>query len=237
MKNQVVVMRPKWRHLLFLHWDFDPEIVQKLLPAGLQIDTFQNRAYVGLVPFVMEEVRPHFLPDLGKFGEFYENFAELNVRTYVLRDGVPGVWFFSLDAASSLAVLAARIWFRLPYFKARMRFSRDRRGDFRFGSKRLWPRPKPALCSVKYRVLGAAQPAFSGSLDEFLVERCVLYSQKNGAWFGGRVLHTPYQLQSVQLEILRENCVAATGISRPDRAPHALYSRGVDVEVLPLEPC
>jgi hypothetical protein len=235
--NNLVVMRPQWQHLLFLHWDFAPQVVQNLLPEGLEIDTFQGRAYIGLVPFVMKNVRPHFVPDLGKCGHFYEDFAELNVRTYVKRDGVPGVWFFSLDAASSLAVLAARIWFGLPYFKARMRFGRDKNGVFRFWSKRLWPTRSPAICSVSYRVSGEETPAISGSLDEFLVERYVLYSQKGGRWFRGRVLHTPYQLQSVQLEVLRENCVAAAGFSRPNRAPHALYSRGVDVEVSPLEAC
>jgi hypothetical protein len=177
--NGPTVMRPKWRHLLFLHWDFDPQTVQNLLPEGLEVDTFENRAYVGLVPFVMQEVRPRFVPNLGKFGHFYEDFAELNVRTYVTRNGVRGVWFFSLDAASSLATLTARAWFALPYFKARMRFQSDTSGAFRYWSKRLWPAPKPAICSAKYRVLGQAKSAEDGSLKQFLVERYVLFSRRD----------------------------------------------------------
>lgn len=232
-----VVMRPAWRHLLFLHWDFDPDAVQELLPDGLEVDTFGGRAYVGLVPFVMQNVRPTFVPNMGRLGRFYEDFAELNVRTYVTRNGVRGVWFFSLDAASSLAVCAARLWFKLPYFKARMRFSRAQNGDFCYFSKRLWPRPKPANCQLRYRVLGEAAPAKQGSLEEFLVERYVLYSTKNERVYRGRVHHAPYQIQSAEIETLRQNCVEAAGFSRPVGAPHVLYCRGVEVEIWPLEPC
>lgn len=231
-----VVMRPQWRHLLFLHWPFAPETVQKMLPDGLEIDSFEGRAYVGLVPFTMSEVRPHFLPDLGKAGHFYQDFPEMNVRTYVKRNGVRGVWFFSLDAASSLAVVAARLWFGLPYFKARMRLQ-VRGGEFRFWSRRLWPRSPTAICSAHYRVCGAGTPAQNGSLEQFLVERYALYSSKNGQLFRGRVHHAPYQIQPVELHNLRENCVAAAGFKRSPEVPHAIYSRGVDVEVWKLEKC
>ena len=230
-----VVMRPNWRELLFLHWDFAPEWVQGLLPDGLQVDTFDGRAYVGLVPFRMEAVRPNWTPNLGRFGRFYDTFAELNVRTYVVCDGVPGVWFFSLDAASALATIAARLWFGLPYFKARMSSHVARDGTIRYWSKRLWPAPLPAICSATYRPQGAVFHAQSGTLEEFLVERYVLYSARRGCLFRGRVHHAPYPLQNAQLFNLRENCLAAAGLARPDVAPHILYSPGVDVEVWPLE--
>jgi uncharacterized protein YqjF (DUF2071 family)/predicted DCC family thiol-disulfide oxidoreductase YuxK len=230
-----IVMRPVWEHLLFLHWDFAPEDVQKLLPAGLEVDTFQGRAYVGLVPFVMRQTRPKWAPHLGRFAPRFEDFAECNVRTYVTRNGEPGVWFFSLDAASLLATLAARAWFGLPYFKARMRFWRGRDGAFRYQSNRLWPSPKPAFCSVRYRVSEEAQVAESGSLDEWLVERYTLYSHKNGELWRGRVWHEPYRIQNAFVDEWRENCLRAAGFTRPSGAPHALYSRGVNVEVWELE--
>lgn len=232
-----VVMRPKWRNLLFLHWEFAPEVVQNLLPAGLQLDLFENRAFVGLVPFSMENVRPHFVPDLGRFSHFYTRFPELNVRTYVLRDGVPGVWFFSLDAASAFAVLAARNWFRLPYFKARMRMRQTRRRGFDFWSKRLWPAPLPALCRTRFQPVGEAKPAQPGSLDEFLVERYVLYSKQGSQVFRGRVFHEPYQVQNARLLSLRESNLRAAGFERPATEPHILFSPGVDVEVWGLEKC
>ena len=230
-----VVMRPSWDHLLFLHWDFAPEQVQQMLPEGLEIDTFGGRAYVGLVPFVMRGVRPKWLPNLGQIAPVFENFAECNVRTYVLRDGVPGVWFFSLDAASLPATLAARLWFGLPYFHARMKFWRGLSGDYHYQSTRVWPPPKPAICRARYRVNGEATPARAGSLEEWLVERYVLYSRKNGILWRGRVYHEPYQVQNVFVDKLRESCLDAAGFMRPVAPPHALYSRGVDVEVWDLE--
>ena len=230
-----VVMRPNWRELLFLHWDFAPDTVQALLPDGLQVDRFEGRAYVGLVPFRMEQVRPNWVPDVGRVGRFYDTFAELNVRTYVVRDGVPGVWFFSLDAASALATIAARVWFGLPYFKARMRSRVASDGTIRYWSKRLWPAPLPALCSATYRPDGEIFRAQAGTLEDFLVERYVLYSARGNHYFRGRVHHAPYPLQNAELLNLRESCLSAAGFTRPAKAPHILYSPGVDVEVRPLE--
>lgn len=231
-----VVMSPKWHNLLFLHWEFEPAAVQKLLPDGLELDTFEGRAYVGLVPFQMDEVRPHFVPDMGKRGHFYSRFPELNVRTYVVRDGIPGVWFFSLDAASSLAVVTARLWFRLPYFKARMRVRETARG-FDYWSKRLWPAPLDATCRVRYTPSGPLKQGEPGSLEEFLVERYVLYSRRGEQWFSGRVFHEPYLLQSAHVQSLRETCLRASGFERPAQAPHVLFSPGVAVEVWGLEQC
>jgi len=231
-----VVMRPQWNDLLFLHWDFSPEHVAPLLPDGLELDLFDGRAYVGLVPFEMANVIPRFVPDLGRLGYFYSRFPELNVRTYVLRDGVPGVWFFSLDAASSLATATARLWFKLPYFKARMRMKRNA-NRFDFWSKRLWPTPTNALCHAKWEICGEERAAHPDSLEEFLVERYVLYSQRGGQLFRGRVYHEPYALQSARVSMLRETNLQAAGFSRPDSEPHVLYSRGVSVEVWDLERC
>jgi len=230
-----IVMRPNWRELLFLHWEFEPETVQALLPDGLTVDSFEGRAYVGLVPFQMEQVRPNWVPNLGRFGRFYDTFAELNVRTYVVRDGVPGVWFFSLDAASALATIAARLWFRLPYFKARMGSHTADDGTIRYWSKRLWPAPLPAICSATYRPQGEVFRAEPDTLEDFLVERYILYSQRGGQLYRGRVHHTPYPLQHAELSNLRESCMTAAGFVRTDEAPHILYSAGVDVEVWPLE--
>lgn len=231
-----VVMRPRWRELLFLHWEYPAEEIRKLLPQGLELDLFEGRAFVGLVPFRMENVRPHFVPDLGRFGHFYSRFPELNVRTYVVRDGVPGVWFFSLDAASALAVLTARAWFSLPYFKARMRLRCTHNG-LDFWSKRLWTAPPNASCQVRFSPMGEEQVSPPDSLEEFLVERYVLYSKRGSQMFRGRVYHEPYRIQKAQVTSLRENCVQAAGFARPTTSPHILFSRGVDVEVWAVERC
>lgn len=231
-----VVMRPQWSNLLFLHWEFAPEAVQKLLPAGLELDLYEGRAYVGLVPFQMAEVRPHFIPDLKQYGHFHSRFPELNVRTYVVRDGVPGVWFFSLDAASSLAVITARLWFNLPYFKARMRVHETAAG-FDYWSKRLWPAPFEATCRVRYQPTGPQQACEPNSLEEFLVERYVLYSKRGNQLFRGRVFHEPYKVGTAQVGSLRESCLQAAGFERPAQQPHVLFSPGVDVEIWGIEKC
>jgi uncharacterized protein YqjF (DUF2071 family) len=124
-------MTMSWLDLLFAHWSFPPELIRALLPPNLELDTHGGRAWVGVVPFRMENVGPrglNWLPGVSAF-------LELNVRTYVVHEGKPGVWFFSLDAASRLAVQAARLGFHLPYFNAQMRCE-TRDGWIEYSSER-----------------------------------------------------------------------------------------------------
>src|ERR1700752_1138850 len=125
------LMRQNWGKLLFMHWRLDPEILRPLIPAQLSIDTFGGRAWIGVVPFTMWGSRASFLPPIPGTSAFHE----LNVRTYVHHEGVPGVWFFSLDAANSLAVWGARTFYHLPYFNARMRLD-QREDSIRYSSTR-----------------------------------------------------------------------------------------------------
>ncbi len=112
-----IVMRQQWRDLLFLHWEVSPAQLRALLPAELTLDTFEGKAYVGLVPFTMRNVHPIWSPSIPPLSHFHET----NVRTYAQCKGHdPGVWFFSLDAANAIAVQIARAWFKLPYYYARM---------------------------------------------------------------------------------------------------------------------
>jgi uncharacterized protein YqjF (DUF2071 family) len=227
-----IVMRPRWRELLFLHWPVPAQVLEPLLPPELEVDSFEGQVYIGLVPFLMRDARPRFLPDIG-LRHLTDDFAEINVRTYVRhRGGSPGVWFFSLDAASLPAVIAARLWFKLPYFWARM----HTRSAGRYCSRRLWPNPKPARCRLKY-LLRDEEPRVSepGSLEEFLVERYLLYSRRGSQLFCGRVQHEPYRIQSAQVLELRENLMAAAGVPTLGAPPLAHYSAGVDVSVLPLQ--
>lgn len=209
------------------------EAVQPLLPRPLTVDTFQATAYLGLVAFTIREVRVPGLPSLPSVS----NFHEVNLRTYVRREGRdPGVWFFSLDAASRRAVIGARVWYRLAYHFARIRMQIDgeagRACAVDYESDRLWPGPRPAGCALRYHVTDQvtriAQP---GSLEHFLVERYLLYAGSEGRLRTATVSHDPYPLQEVAVESVRQTLTAAAGLPSLPGSSHALYSHGVSARI------
>ncbi len=219
-------MYHSWRHLTFLHWAVPAEEMQRLLPPGLTVDTFEGVAYVGLVAFTMCDMRLSWMPALPGLRASHET----NVRTYVVdENGVPGVWFFSLDAANLAFVHIARAWYYLPYRKSAMRIrSNDEAVAYRSDSSL-------AGCAVEVETCGELSVAEPGSLAFFLIERYVLYSSRRGRLFSGRVHHTPYPLRAVQCGFVEEGLIKATQIERPDVAPLVHFSPGVDVEVFGLE--
>jgi uncharacterized protein len=223
------VMYHKWRELLFLHWSFDPAEVQATLPVGLHVDTFDSKAYFGIVPFYMFGVRPRFVPPLP----FISNFLELNLRTYVYDDkGNPGIWFYSLDANRRIAVGAARLGFGLPYYLAKMKAYKNRgTGEVRFFSQRAAVESEQASY-FRYRgtrSLGRAEP---GTLNFFLVERYLLFSTHLGSLWKGRVYHRDYPLLEAEAPEWDDNLFTINGLRRPGRPPEYIhYSPGVDVNV------
>ena len=222
----------RWQQLLFLHWRLAPDVVQRLLPEGLEVDTFEGDAYVGIVPFTMRDVSPWWSPSVPGIS----NFHELNVRTYVRRNGEPGVWFFALEAAASLAVLIARTFWHLPYHRASMTMRHD--GDvLRYWSERRWPGPRPARFEASYRVGTARGTARPGTVENFLLERYALFAQRrDGSLWRGLVHHEPYSFHDVELLELR-HCMTSVSSLGPCEEPPAFapYSPGVDVDVYDLE--
>lgn len=235
--DQQVLMHQNWHHLLFLHWEVPPAPLQALLPPRLKLDTFEGKAYIGLVPFTLTGVRPILTPPLP----WISSFHEVNVRTYVHLDGRdPGVWFFSLDASSTIAVAAARAAYHLAYFEAEM--------DFRVGegalptielaSRRTDARGTlPANAHVRYRpVEGPVQPAAPGTLDHFLIERYILYSQdEERRLYRARVHHQAYPVQRADVLALDETLIWAAGVKRAENVDVRHYAREVNVKVYPLE--
>jgi uncharacterized protein YqjF (DUF2071 family) len=227
----------RWRTLAFLHWETPVEAVAALLPPGLEVDTFEGRAYVGVVPFTMRDVSPWWSPSVPGVS----NFHELNVRTYVHARGEPAVWFFSLDAASSIAVVAARTGWHLPYHRASMTLEAQLHestgeGEVVYQSRRLWPAPRPAELDLRYRVgerLGAAR---AGTFEHFLAERYLLFAKQGDVLMRGHVHHAPYPLHRAEVMEVRETVVAAAGLPPTSGPPHALFSPGVDVDVYALRP-
>lgn len=218
----------RWRDLLFLHWTVPEPALRALVPAALQIDTYGGNAYVGLVPFMMLGVRPAWLPERLGF-----DFLETNLRTYVHVDGRdPGVYFFSLEAASWLAVHAARLGWGLPYHHARMRMDKAD-GCVAYESRRR-SGSEPRL-AVRYRVgreLGASAP---GTLEHFLFERYLLHVVRGSSLRTGQVHHTPYPVWTAEIEECSDEIMAAGGLPAPARPPELChYSPGVDVEIFAL---
>ncbi len=231
-------MRQQWRELLFLHWEVDPGRLRPLIPSGLELDLFEGSAYVGLIAFAMEGVRPVGLPAV----RWLSNFHETNVRTYVHREGRdPGVWFFSLDAANATAVRLARSWFHLSYHRADMFLEReepDRTCEpftAVYAGVRRWPGPVPASYLLRAQVTGPVNPARPGTLEHFLAERYLLYARQGNRLFSGQVHHSPYPLQAASLLSCDESLLAAAGIERPGIAPLVHFAAGVDVEVFSLQ--
>jgi uncharacterized protein YqjF (DUF2071 family) len=223
-----VVGRPRWGDLRFIHWAVTTEVLRPLVPEPLAIDTFEGEAYVGLVPFWMEGVRPRWAPERLAF-----RFLETNVRTYVHRDGHdPGVYFFSLEAASRVAVAVARAQFGLPYFWASMRMIRAGQ-RIQYRTRRLFGgHHRSAVTFEPDEYLGASTP---GTLEHFLIERYYLHVWRRGRLQRGQVHHTPYPVQRARVLGLRDELIHAAGLPQPTTLPPlAHYARGVDVEIFGL---
>ena len=205
-------MRQRWHDLLFAHWRVPAEEIQRILPAPLKVDTYDGDAWVSVIPFYMTGVRFRGLPPVPTA----HAFAELNVRTYVTHDGYSAIWFFSLDAASTLAVIGARIGAALPYFRAAMSITRHGE-SFDYRSQRAGS-GEPVVFEATYRPTGAlaVQP---GSLDYFLTERYSLFAQRASGIRRMDVVHPPWELQGAQAEIRRNTMLDAAGVSTRQTEP------------------
>lgn len=227
------VMLQSWENLLFLHWTIDPQIIQQQLPQGLTVDTFDDAAWIGIVPFEMRKIRPSWFPAVP----YVSNFLELNVRTYVYdENGTPGVWFFSLAASRLLAVQVARSLFHLPYYWASMRAVQDEDQWIDYRCRRYSDADKQ-VGSFRYRPTGTPAPADERTLEFFLVERYILFAELgNGKLATGQVHHSPYRVQPAEVSAYSEVMLQLDGFPLPGRPPEsALFSPGVDVEVFGLK--
>jgi uncharacterized protein len=228
-----VVMWQRWADLLFLHWNRHPDLVQRTLPPGLTVDTFQDQAWICVVPFFMQAIRPAGLFPVP----WLSSFLELNVRTYV-RDaaGRPGVWFYSLDCNRWPAVEIARRGFQLPYQHAAMQARREADGTIDYQCSRR-PESGHSGATYRYRGVGGVFHAPPGSLEFFLAERYRLFSwsAKRRQLYTGEVWHPPYPLQAVEIPQWSAAPAAWNGdfvLEGPPAAQH--FSAGVEVGIFPL---
>jgi uncharacterized protein YqjF (DUF2071 family) len=222
-------MTQSWHDLLFAHWPVDERDLQDKLPSGLVLDTFNGQAWVGVVPFRMTNVSPRGVPM-----PFVSSFLELNVRTYVTLHNKPGVYFFSLDANSALAVAAARTLFHLPYFVATMNVDK-RDGQFVYTSTRQTRRDGVAEFAATYRPIGYAVTPEKGSLEHFLTERYCLYTVDTSSRAKRlEIHHPPWPLQTAEATIAVNTMAEAAGIRVPSTAPLLHFARRQDVVAWPM---
>ena len=217
-------MAMEWRDLLFLHWPVAKGTLAATLPPGLELDLFEGEAWLSVVPFMMEGVRPRGVPALPGISAF----AELNLRTYVVAEDKPGVWFYSLDAASRLAVRAARSLFHLPYFDARME-CRLEDGDVVYRSERTHRGAPEARFAARYRGLGTPAPATS-SLDRWLIERYCLYAARpDGRVLRGEIHHAPWPVQRAEVEVEALHLTGLVGVELPAVPPRLHFAKRLEV--------
>jgi uncharacterized protein YqjF (DUF2071 family) len=219
------VFRMRWLDLLFAHWPVPVGALGPLIPDGLELDTFEGEAWLGIVPFRMADLAPRFVPALPGPGAF----PELNVRTYVRRGERRGVWFLSLDAGSRLAVEGARVAFHLPYYRARMS-ARTEAGWVEYRSARIDRRGSAAAFDGRYRPVGPAALALAGSLEDFLTDQRGLYAADGaGRLSWSAIRYAPWPLQPAEAEIRTNTMVAAHGIEVPLVAPLLHFAKRLDV--------
>jgi len=219
------IMQQIWNDLLFAHWPVPAGALCPLIPSVLPLDTFDGECWVAVTPFHMTGVRARWMPPIPGTGRF----PELNVRTYVTYGGKPGVFFFSLDAASRLAVWGARKAYHLPYYFAQMKVTHEN-GRFRYQSVR---NPGTSL-RASYSAVGRVQLRTPGTIEHWLTERYCLYTVFRGSVYRAEIHHEQWPLQDAQAEISANTMASASGIVLPDISPLLHFSKRLEVLVWPL---
>lgn len=250
----IPLMHQSWGKLLFMHWPIDAKVLRPLIPSQLEIDTFDGRAWIGVVPFTMWGIRASFLPPIPGTSAFHE----LNVRTYVHYQGVPGVWFFSLDAANALAVWGARTFYHLPYFNAGMSLRQEENiitysstrtdaqtyaGFFApeksgfsadFNCERFQSLPRAEL-NMSWKIGERLAESKPDSIEFFLTERYCLYAYHRGKIYRSRIWHEPWPLRRAAIESCDSTMIESLGIEQPAGEPLLHYADSIAVNIWPLK--
>jgi len=222
-------MTQSWHDLLFAHWPVDAAALRAKIPSQLEIDTFMGQAWIAVVPFRMSGVRLRGTPSVP----WLSKFPELNVRTYVIAENKPGVWFFSLDAGNFLAVAVARAWFHLPYFRAHMSCG-QRDGWVHYQSERTHGGCPDAILHGKYRPIGESFESKPESLEHFLTERyCLFAADTASRILRAEIHHLPWKLQLAEADLTRNTMSDAAGIPLPVQKPLLHFAERQDVVVWP----
>ena len=221
----------EWRNLTFMHWEVSPEKLQPHIPEGLEIDLFDGKAYVGTIPFQMRNVRPRLLPSVPGIS----TFPEFNVRTYVTKNGKPGVLFLTLDAQSRVTCFYAPRKYGLPYRYAKCNVHVESEKHYSWTSRRK--DGGQSLIGTTKR-LGPVERAAEGSLEYFLFERYSLYTWHNGVLKRAYTHHLPWKYSTAEVEMQSNTLLDSYNLNVKDSLqPEYIHmSPGVEVQTWNIEP-
>lgn len=215
------IMFQGWERLTFLHWEYEADVIRRHLPPGVEIDTFDGVAWVGLTPFVVSHLRPPFFPAIP----WISSFPEMNVRTYVRGpDGERGIWFFTLEADRLAAVVGARLSYGLPYRWAAMRVQMNS-GDMIYSSHRHLG---AATAQIRIRRKSGIRP---NALERFLTARYRLYTRIAGRLAFAQVEHEPWPLEGASAIELQQDVIQKSGVAAPKGEPLVHFSPGTYVRI------
>ncbi len=215
-----------WENVLFAHWKVKCENLKKCLPTGVELDTYNGEAYLGIVPFFMKEMELTFLPFLSRL-----SFSQINIRTYVKVANQKGVYFFNLDTNHLLAMLGGKIAFKSPYAYAKITIEkRDNEIFFEHS------RPKTDLCFKGiYKPISNTFYAQNGSLEHWLTERYRFYIICKGKVYFGDISHKKWPLHKATLNIEENTLFQNHRLPNPPDKPHLLFSPSLSVKAYPIK--
>jgi uncharacterized protein YqjF (DUF2071 family) len=220
------LMAQTWDQLLFAHWPVSLAQLRQVVPAALEIDTFDGQPWLAVVAFQISRVHLHALPAVPGLTQF----PEVNLRTYVRHNGRPGVLFLSLHCPNRLAMALARPWFRLPYHFADVRLADcDSTCDFASRS------PSGADFAATYTSTSEPFIAAPDSREAWLTERYCYYTIAPG----GRVYrcdidHAPWRLTHAEADIQTNTLARPFGLDLPETQPLLHRGQRTDAHIWPL---
>jgi uncharacterized protein len=228
LPNLPWTMKQTWKDLMFVHYPVKSEILQKLVPDVLPLDTFNGVGWVGIVPFHMTGVRLRGVPAMPGTSQF----PQVNVRTYITLDDKPGVFFLSLDAANWLAAKIAKTFYHIPYNYADVKVQQN--GTFMdFESRRRAADSVKLVCS--YYPVSEPYHAEKGSFDEWMAERYCFYTvNKKGVPLRCDILHQPWLLQRAEAEFSENTLLSEQGMQVENDQPILHFSKRMEVRAWPL---
>lgn len=208
----------EWNSALFLHWKVSLDELVKLIPKGISIDTFNGECWITLVAFTMEKIRPRRLPSVAAISDF----QEINVRTYLSKDGKKGVYFLRIEAGKKVSTFVAKLLSGLPYENANIDLQNMSNPYKYFASNNNRNSKFDATFTIGKRIANKTE------LDNWLTERYCLYLEKNKILYRYETHHKPWVLDTVEnLNLISTYKIGNILLDKKPDLAH--YSNGVKV--------